>query len=629
MSDAPKRGPSSRAQWAAILAPLAVIGLWIGYVLWQAGPLRTPPLPSLDDQRALLALARTAVGTSGVAPALPRVAERGDVRAAIVTLYFPGTTEARLDEWADVEEGDVATAVAKAAAAVGSEWEKRSRAGAGKEKVRVDLTGRERRIVGIAKRPIGRGAVLWMVIPTHDIILDPGIDGLVVRDGERVWFSGPSSRVERSHNAMQATAALARVAGKLPMRRFRAASFIEGPAGDPLTIVRGNVLPPYPATATALRQASALGGHYLAGKVQSTGRFVYLFDAQEARAEGDYNLLRHAGTLWAMFQVHRATGEPGVREAAVRGLANLSREYPWRDPRHKDAIFLREGPEGRPKTGDVKLGACGLGILAYVEAERAGVVLSPSDRALVLGLGHGILAMQKPTGELTSYFTVEGRPPNPRRSVYYPGEAILALVELYIRDGNVIWLDAAKRAADFQIGPRWKYAGVEVFTPPDAWLTQGLVKLWEQTKEDRYRDYAYKLGDELLRTTFPPGGSVPPDLRGATFTGKEVRVTPTSGRNEAVVAAARLARAAGDREREKRYIEGAQAAAWFGISQQFRPESVHFVRSPEQALGGIREAIVDNSVRIDGVQHAVSGFLGLADLLEPPPAVTGTNGGPS
>ena len=629
MSDAPKRAPSSRAQWAAIIAPLAAIVLWLAFVLWQAGPLRTPPLPSLDDQRALLALARTVVGTPGVAPALPPVSERGDVRAAIVTLYFPGAPEAPIDEWADVEDGDVAAAVAKAAGAVGGEWEKRSRTGAGKEKVRVDLTGRERRLFAIAKRPGGRFGTFWRIVPTHDLVLDPGIDGLVARDGERVWFSGPSARVERSQSAAQATTALAKVAGDRPMRRFRAASFVEGPAADPLTIVRGNVLPPYPANATALRQASARGGRYLAGKVEANGRFVYLFDAQEARAEGDYNLLRHAGTLWAMFQVHRATGEPGVRDAAVRGLANLSREYPWRDPRHKDAIFLREGPEGRSKTGDVKLGACGLGILAYVEAERAGVVLSAEDQALVIGLGQGILAMQKPNGELISYFTIEGRTPNPRRSVYYPGEAILALVELYIRDGNVIWLDAAKRAADFQIGPRWKYAGVEVFTPPDAWLTQGLVKLWEQTKEDRYRDYAYKLGDELLRTTFPPGGNVPPDLRGATFTGKEVRVTPTSGRNEAVVAAARLARAAGDREREKRYLEGAQAAAWFGISQQFRPESVHFVHSPEEALGGIRESIVDNSVRIDGVQHAVSGFLGLADLLEPRPAVTGTNGGPS
>jgi len=630
MSDPASRTPRKRrAQQAVVAAPAVIIVGWIVFLLWQAGPLRTPPMPPLADQRSLLALARTVVASPGTALALPGVTERRDVRAAIVTAYFPGTPLASLTAWADVESGDIAAAVGRASGEVGREWEKRSRTGAGKETLRVDLTGPERRIRAIAKRPTGRLWLLWMTVPTHDIVLDPGIDGLVAREGERVWFAGPSTRVERSWSAQQATASFAKAAGNRPMRRFRAASFIEGKGGDPLTIVRGNVLPPYPATAAALRQASALGGHYLANKVEANGRFVYLFDAQEGRPEGDYNLLRHAGTLWAMFQVHGATGEPGVREAALRGLENLSREYPWRDPRFPEAIFLREGPEGRPKLGDVKLGACGLGILAYVEAERAGVVLSESDRALVTGLGHGILAMQKPDGELISYLTVAGRPPNPRRSVYYPGEAILALVELYNRDGNRIWLDGAMRAADFQIGPRWKYAGIEVFTPPDAWLTQALEKLWIATKEDRYRDYTYKLGDELLRTTFPPHANVPPDFRGATFTGKVVRATPTASRNEAVVAAARLAFAAGDTERGKRYLEGAQAAAWFGIAQQFRAENVHFVHSPEKALGGIRESITDNSVRIDGVQHAVSGFLGLADMMDPRPKVTGTNGGPS
>jgi hypothetical protein len=299
-------------------------------------------------------------------------------------------------------------------------------------------------------------------------------------------------------------------------------------------------------------------------------------------------------------------------------------------------VFLREGPEGKAKTGDVKLGACGLGILAYTEAEKQGVALTPEQHAIMIGLGKGILAMQKPDGELASYYAAPGIRPNPRRSVYYPGEAILGLMELHGRDQDPIWLDAAQRAADFQIQRRWRTAGIEVQVPPDAWLTQALEELWLATKEPRYKRYAYRLGNELIAQNHPSSGHTPHDLRGAFAMEKVVRVTPTSSRNEAVVAAARLAREAGDASYEARFFEAARAAAWFGVSQQFRPENMHFVAKPELAAGGIRESITDNSVRIDGVQHAVSGFLGLARMIderngEAParPLVTGTAGGPS
>jgi hypothetical protein len=633
MSDAPRPSLSSRRwQWVSGAAPVVAVLAIIGFWMWQMGAIRTPAMPAVEDQRALLTLARSGLSDPGTAAKLPIVPVRHDVRGVMVSVYFPGTQNAPMRAWEDVDDGDLAEAVAKAAAKLGHSWNDAKRAGAGSERMRVDLTGPERRVLAVVRRPDGRLRFFYRLIPTFENVIDPGVDGLVIRDGSRQWFFNPSELVERSLTSTQAVLQLRKNAGdRDAIRRFRAASFIEGPgASGPLTIVRGNVLPPYPATAAALREASARGGAYLARAIDDRGRFTYLFEAKEARSEGGFNLLRHAGTLWAMFQVYRDSGDPAVRAAAERGLAHLGREYAWRDPRVPDAIFLREGAEGRPKTGDVKLGACGLGILAYVEAEKAGIVLSPEDRALLVGLGRGILAMQKEDGELTSYYATLDRPANPRRSVYYPGEAILGLAELYKRDGDKVWLDAAQRAADFQIQRRWKRAGIEVNIPPDAWLTQALEQLWLATKEDRYKSYAYQLGDELLTMTFPVNGRVPPDLRGATFTGERIqRVTPTSSRNEAVVAAARLAHAAGDEERSRRYLEAARAAAWFGVSQQFRPESVHFVRAPDAAIGAIREANNDNSVRIDGVQHAVSGFLGIAEMLEPKPAVTTTSGGPS
>ena len=607
----------ARAQQLAPMTPFAIIALCGLAFLWEIRAIPVPAMPSLGDQRELLDLARTEALDANAAPGLPEVSTDPDIRGVLVTLYFPGTQASPITSWKDVEAGNVAFAVARAAEDAGRGWRQQRGPPPNRVVVRIDLTGVEARIHTV--RP-------WVL----DAALDPGVDGLLIRRDGKTFVISPSARVEYGLSGVRAIDAVKRMAGGSlsGLRRFRSASFLAHPGGEPLTVVRGNVLPPYPASAADLRLASSRGADYLARMLDSNGRFVYLYEAREGRSLGDYNLLRHAGTLWAMFQVYGMDGDPVVRAAGERGLAYLHREYVWKDPRHPDAIFLREPRGAKKLAGDIKLGACGLGILAFVEAERAGIPLSEADKTLLIGLGNGILAMQKPDGELRSYHAAPGEEASPRRSVYYPGEAILALTELHVRDGDAKWLDAAKRAADFQVLRRWQKAGIEVFVPPDAWLGQALEKLWLLTKEKRYERYAYKIADELLRTTFPPDANVPLDLRGATFGyDKVVRVTPTSSRNEAVIAIARLARAAGEEKRAQRYLEAARAAAWFGIAQQYRPESSHFLRSPESAMGGIRESILENHVRIDGVQHAVSGFLGLADMLDPPePKVVGTSG---
>lgn len=586
---------------------LLVLAAW-----WEVKAIPTPPMPPVEDQRKLLAhvRARAIEGQTGIAR--PDVASRPDIRGVLVTVYHPGAPQPPSLGWAEVEEGDLVKAVDLAASGI---LARQRSPRVPTARVRVDLAGKGKRVHVSSARLL-------------DWVLDPGIDGLILlNDAGKPFVLPPSHRVETGMPAHRALAELRKAANTDAWpKRFRAASFVEGPGDDraPLPIVRGNVLPPYPATAQDLRDASTLAGTYLARMVDANGRFLYLYDAARNASINDYNLLRHAGTLWSMFQIVAMNGDASVRASAERGLDYMVRDFAWRDPRHPDAVFLREG-HGGSRTGDVKLGACGLGILAFVEAERAGVELSAERRAVMLGLGHGILAMQKPDGELRSYHTPPGGKENTRRSVYYPGEAILALTELRVLDGDERWLEAATRAADFQVERRWNKFGVEMPVPPDAWLAQALEKLWLLTKDEKYERYAYRIADELLRTTVPPDSRAPADLWGGMFGWQKIsRSTPTSSRNEAVVAVARLARAAGEKRREERYLRYARASGWFGIAQQFRAENSHFLRAPAIASGGIRETMVDNRVRIDGVQHAVSGFLGLADLMEP--RVTATNG---
>src|SRR5207237_10732550 len=124
--------------------------------------------------------------------------------------------------------------------------------------------------------------------------------------------------------------------------------------------------------------------------------------------------------------------------------------------------------------------------------------------------------------------------------------------------------------------------------------------------------YARRIGDELGRTSQPEGGV--PDFAGASFTWERTaRATSTASRGEGIVAVARLAEKLGD-PRAKKFRRAARAAAEFVLAQQFSERNDFFLQNPEQARGGVRESIDDDTIRIDSVQHAIAPWCGLSQL---------------
>lgn len=597
-----------------VFVVVVVLGVFGSRAREYYRPPHQPPWPPAADQAALLALARAAV-TGSDAPAGSPVRVAG-VEAVIVTMHR-GTHPS--SGWADLRGRAVEDAIREAVSRRSPAWDPASTPFV----IRIDLVGPPRRIFGTDPTDL-------------DALLDPGIDGLLAEGkpgaSGPVWIA-PAERVLTGEKMKALLTRLSRSAGALDdkgaadprklrgLARFRAASFVERePGGAAVPVVRGNVLPPYPPTAADLREAAVAGGRYLAAKNDENGRFVYELDASDGRHKGGYNLLRHCGTAMSLFQAYGISREDALAAAGRRALGYVVANHLLLDPAHPDALFLREA--NSQGAGELKLGALGLGVLAHLAAVEAGLTLTHEEAARTRALGNGILAMQMPSGELRSYHRTAKDPGSDRRSIYYPGEATLALVRLHRWDPkDPRWLEAAKRSADFQIGARWTWGGLEVHVPPDAWGAQALEELYAETKEERYRAYAFKIGDELLSTTFPRGANVPPDLAGAAFTyERAARVTPTSSRNEAVVAVARLARDTRDETRARKYRQAAIDAAWFSIAQQYREANLWTAGDANGARGGIRESVIDPSIRIDGVQHALTAFLGLADMLEPLPA---------
>jgi len=197
---------------------------------------------------------------------------------------------------------------------------------------------------------------------------------------------------------------------------------------------------------------------------------------------------------------------------------------------------------------------------------------------------------------------------------------LLALVRLYRLLPDPSYLAAAGRGAEFLVNRRWKWARFELFVPPDAWLAQALAELDAISPADWLRDYALRIVEITDLSMLRESEGSPPDLVGGPASGPYFPgVTPAGARNEATTSVWRMARRRGESERAAHLREIALKSARFQLSQQFRPANSYFLPNPRRAEGGFRGSPVDNRIRIDYVQHNVTGLLGVLAMLEEQP----------
>lgn len=219
---------------------------------------------------------------------------------------------------------------------------------------------------------------------------------------------------------------------------------------------------------TAIKSAA----EYLHGALDADGRFSYVVDGRTGRTgrteDAGYNLLRHAGALYALAAYHAE--HPAV--AADRLRLQRAVDFMFRcciRPHEADAEALvlwspAELVGGRRDYDVAKLGGAGLAVIALLSLQSQ---LEGAEAArIATGLGRFILSMQMPSGGFYSLFAPELGGRDARwTSLYYPGEAALALVLLYRHDRNVRWLESAADALRFLARQR----EVAEDMPPDHW----------------------------------------------------------------------------------------------------------------------------------------------------------------
>ena len=343
-----------------------------------------------------------------------------------------------------------------------------------------------------------------------------------------------------------------------------------------------------PLDAEAVTGLIGRGSAYLASQVGEDGRFAYGWHPCFDRPIAAYNSLRHASTLYAMIEAWEVTRDRDLGAAIERSLAYLTgeliadRPLPGGDA----AAFLVDAGE------EVKLGGNAVAILALVKYRD----LTGDTRhdALCERLARTIVYMQN---DVSGRFVHVLHYPSlavkqPFRTIYYDGEAAFALVRLFGITGNIRWLEAVERAFLHFVRERH-------WTAHDHWLSYCVNELTIHDPSEVY----FRFGLDNVRDYLE-------------FVAERITTFPTL--LELMMATERMiARLRGDPALAHlldgfdiaRFYEALHLRANYLVNGHFWPELAMFYARPERIAGSFFIRHHGFRVRIDDVEHYLSGLV--------------------
>jgi rhamnogalacturonyl hydrolase YesR len=358
---------------------------------------------------------------------------------------------------------------------------------------------------------------------------------------------------------------------------------------------------------SAYLHAARLGGDYLVAHTHTDGSFVYEYNPVTNEESYAYNIVRHAGTTYALLELYEATGEQKYLSAAEYALTYLEKSaVPC--PKMPDALCIEEGNE-------TKLGGNALAVLAFSKYISLTTPVNGTHKYLTLAqkLAQFIVNTQAPDGEFIVHkILIDTAEKTAFESEYYPGEALFALARLYEIDKNQKWIAAAHKGAHWLIDVRDANVAIQNLNH-DHWLLYALNELYSNRPDEIYFSHAQKIMQSIVAAQHTQKTDGQEDWNGGFY--DPPRSTPTATRSEGLGAAYWLFKKAGDEAYAYVALDAMEKAVAFQLRTQFTASELRTLKGDPSGVGGFHESLDGYAVRIDYVQHNVSSLLALDRIL--------------
>jgi len=365
-----------------------------------------------------------------------------------------------------------------------------------------------------------------------------------------------------------------------------------------------------------LKEAIDLSAGYLIRQCRENGEFLYRINVNPAiKPKPRYNLLRHAGTIYALASYDRAYPHELTKSTLQRAAAFLKESSIAPIPKENDLLAVWSHPKitRNKKPLQAKLGGTGIGLVALLSVESR--LPGTTTIEYLRKMGNFLLNIQKKDGSFYSkYIPEKGGRDDSWTSLYYPGEAALGLLMLYEKDPSITWLQTAANSMAYLARKRAGQKRVEA----DHWAllaTARLLPIYDRCRQPLPKqaivNHAVQICESILKDMPFKYDNL---LRYGSFT-EDGRTTPTAIRLEGMMAALSFLPTDYSDLRQQMVVainEGMQ----FLLRSQIRsgkfaggiPRAIHTLPEdhPQLTKSFNRRAA---EIRIDYVQHALSAML--------------------
>lgn len=448
----------------------------------------------------------------------------------------------------------------------------------------------------------------WTRPRAVDPYIEPGVHGMLLAGPSGTYRFCPTEVFTSDVTIAQGLENLARQVqsssaeiSRTSLFRFRTLHWYQPKAGAEIVpLQRGLVvLPPEKVTAAELDAAIERIAGYMVYRQLKSGLFTYQYEPATDTYSQENNLVRQVGATMALAMHARVTGESATESAAENGIRHHLQGFTPL-PAVENGAFIATADRQN------KLGVTALLTLAMAEHPDREQFQEKGEQ-----LVRGMLWLQRPSGMFITAF-----PPAEQIDAqeFFPGEALLAMATHYSASPSAEILDAFDRAIGFY---REYFRGMPspAFVP---WQVQAYSLMAQHGRRRDYVEYVFELADWLVEKQLHPGNCTWPELWGGIAAYQPGRVgISTASYLEGFADALVLAREVDDHRRARRYEQAVRDATRFVLQLQVRPEEAYFIRSPKDAVDGLRTAPALNLLRIDHAQHALIALMKARQALFP------------